>query len=158
MDKRLEEPYITSARKVIKQILDIDIEECNTKDSDNGEIISYGVGAIVNFTGKIKGRFMIDLEPGLAFLTASKIIGKTCNDLKDRAFIAAVAELNNIIALEANKYINTTYSLDLRLAAPVAYTGRSIILLTPKVFSSSLSYKTAYGKIKLNIGFQGGLE
>jgi CheY-specific phosphatase CheX len=158
MDKRLEEPYFSSARKTIKQIAGLDIEECEDKDLDNGEIISYGVGSIINFTGKIKGRFMIDLEPDLAFLTASKILGRPCDNLKDKDFIAAVAKLNNIIATDANGYINDTYSLELRLAAPVAYTGKSVILLTPKVFSSTLLCKTSFGRIKLNIGFQGGLE
>lgn len=158
MDKRLEEPYFSSAKKTIKRIAGIDVEECEDKDLENGEIISYGVGSIINFTGKIKGRFMIDLEADLAFEIASHILGKPCNNLKDRAFINAVSELNNIIATDANDYINSKYSLGLRLATPVAYTGKSIILLTPKVFFSTLLCNTPYGKIKLNIGFQGGLE
>ena len=158
MDKRLEEPYLNSTKNTIKRMVDIDIYECKDEELGNGEIISYGVGSIVNFTGKIKGRFMIDLEVDLACKVASKILGKPCYNLKDRAFIAAISELNNIIAGDANTYINDTYSLDLRLATPVAYTGKSIILLTPKVISSSFLCTTTSGKIKLNIGFQGGLE
>lgn len=158
MDKRLEKPYFSSARDTIKEIVGIDIEECEDEDLDNGEIISYGVGSIINFTGKIKGRFMIDLEPDLAFITASKILNKACDNLKDKEFIAAVAKMNYLIATNANNYINNSYSLELRLATPVAYTGKRVILLTPKVFSSTLAFKTTYGKIKMNIGFQGGLE
>lgn len=158
MDKRLEEPYLNSTKNTIKRMVGIDIYECKDEELANGEIISYGVGSIINFTGKIKGRFMIDLEVDLACKIASKILGKPCYNLKDRAFIAAISELNNIIAGDANTYINNTHSLDLRLATPVAYTGKSIILLTPKVISSSFLCITASGKIKLNIGFQGGLE
>lgn len=158
MDKRLEEPYYNSTKKIIKRMVDIDFEECEGEELENGEIISYGVGSIINFTGKIKGRFMIDIEVDLACKIASKILGKPCDNLKDRVFIAAISELNNIIAGDANTYINDTHSLDLRLATPVAYTGKNIILLTPKVISSTLLCNTSHGKIKLNIGFQGGLE
>jgi len=158
MDKRLEGPYYTSAKKIISEMVEIDIQECENEEMDNGEIFSYDVGSIINFAGKIRGRFMIDIEANLAFKIASKILAKPCDDLKERVFIAAISELNNIIAGDANTFINNKHSLDLRLATPVAYTGKSIILLTPKVISSTLSCNTDYGKIKFNIGFQGGLE
>lgn len=157
MDKRLLEPYFDSSKNIIKQMTDINVEVNEYQELENGEMISYGIASIINFSGKLKGRFMIDLEADLALKIAGKILGETCTNLKDRMFVAAISELNNIIAGDANTFINDTYSLDLRLATPVVYSGKNIIILTPKVTTSTLMCNTVYGKVKLNIAFQGGL-
>ncbi|WP_010243836.1 chemotaxis protein CheX [Acetivibrio cellulolyticus] len=157
MDKRLSDPFFSSTREIIKQMADIDININEVQEIDNSEIVSYGVASIINFSGKIKGRFMIDLEADLALKIAGNILGEPCTNLKNRIFVAAISELNNVIAGDANTYINNNYSLDLRLATPVVYSGKNIVIVTSKIISTTLLCSTVYGKMKLNVGFQGGL-
>jgi chemotaxis protein CheX len=157
MDLELVEPFIRSTKEIVKQMADIDLELNGLPDIGEGEVLSYGVASVINFSGKIKGRFVIDMEPGLALTIAGNMLGEECRETKDRMLLAAISEMNNIIVGDANTNINNKYSLGLRLATPIVLAGKNIIIATPQISFAALVGKTAYGNIRLNIGYQGGV-
>lgn len=158
MDLKLVEPFVKSAQDVIKQMTDIDIEISGEPYNYEGDLNSYGVSSIINFSGKIKGRFVLDIDPVLAFKIAENLIGEYCDNAKDRMFLAAISEINNIIAGDANTSINNELLLSLRLAPPIVFSGNNVVISTIKMDSMVIDCKTSYGNMKLNVGFQGGVE
>ena len=156
MELKLVEPFIKSAQDVIKQMTDIDLEVSGNPYSQEGDLSFYGVVSIINFSGKVKGRFIIDIMPSLAFKMAENLMGEPCNDMKSNMLLAAISEMNNIIAGDANTSINNELSLGLRLAPPIVFTGKNIIIATSRIDATIIPCSTPYGNIKLNIGFQGG--
>lgn len=155
MDNNYYQPFFKSSQDIIMQMTGIAVELKGSHDSAANEIASYGVASIVNFSGKMRGRFMIDLEPKLALKIAEGVLGEPYGDIKDRMVIAAISELNNIIAGDANTQLNNSYSLGLRLVPPVVYSGTNIVVVTPKLSSMTFLCTSEYGNLKLDIGFQG---
>lgn len=156
MDNRLIEPYVNSSKNMLQDMTGISITKIGEPISDNGEFESYGVSSAISFSGRIKGRFVIDLSPELAKAIVSNMTGETMENLKDLLFLAGISELNNTIAGDANTYLNNTYALSLRLAPPIVYSGSNIIVASSNIETVSVLCDTEYGGMKLNIAFQGG--
>ena len=157
MDDRLIEPYINSTRAIIKDMTGMEITEVSRAGTEDNEFVSYGVSSAITFSGKIKGRFVIDMTPDLAREMIFNMTGEKMDNVRDRLFLAGVSEMNNIIAGDANTFLNNHYSLSLRLAPPIVYTGKNITVATSRTESVTVECGTALGNFKLNIAFQGGV-
>lgn len=157
MDIRLITPFINSTTSMIKEMTGIKVIDCSKPVAERSDLSSYGVASVITFAGKIKGRFVIDLEPALATRMISMLMGEENPALHDRIMLGCIAELNNIICGDANTVLNNQYSLGLRLAPPIVFTGTKAILATSKMESTTVNCRTAYGDFKLNIAFQGGV-
>jgi chemotaxis protein CheX len=157
MDKRLVEPYINSVRTILRDMTAIEITEINEVNTEQDEFASYGVSSAITFSGKIKGRFVIDITPDLARAMIFNMTGEKMDNVKDLLFLAGISEMNNTIAGDANTVLNNEYSLSLRLAPPIVFAGKNIMVATSKTESVTFEGTTKQGNFKLNIAFQGGL-
>lgn len=156
MDKRLVEPYINSTKTMIKEMAGIDLEIGEPFEED-GDIESLGVTSIINFAGKMRGRFIIDFFPELSDKIVFNMLDEMFNR-KEKDYVATISEVNNIITGDANTKINNSLSLGLRLAPPIVFTGNNIIISVTKINSYSAIGNSQYGKMKINIGFHEELK
>ena len=154
----LYNPFVNGARETILAMAGLDLEVTGAFSFENEEIASLGVTSIITCTGKLKGRFLIDMEPALALALAQNITGASYSDIKDPMVMATVSELNNIISGSAISVFNNTYGLNLWLAPPIVFAGKNTVICIPKISSSSIDCATRYGKLKLNIAFEGSVQ
>lgn len=157
MDARLVTPYVESTVQIIRQMAGIEVTEISEPTPGSGEVSAYGVTSVITFAGTIKGRLLIDFQPELAIYIMKTLMGEENPVLKDRLMLGCIAEINNIIAGDANTLLNNQYGLGLRLAPPMVVTGGKMTFASSKVESVTVLCRTGYGDFKLNIAFQGGL-
>lgn len=157
MSMELYSPFVNSVKSIMMQMAHIDLAASGTLYSENDEIVSYGVSSIITFSGKTKGRLLLDVEPGLATTIAQNVLGVYYGSAKDYMVLAVISELNNTIAGDAITCINDKHSLGLRLAPPVVFSGKDTVVSIPKVSSLSVDCITKYGKLKINIAFERSL-
>ena len=154
MGIQLSNPFMDGVKEVLKKMADIDVQITNSINTENESILSYGVSSIISCVGKIKGRLLLDMEQSLAIAIAENITGVCYTSAKEYMVLATVSEINNMIAGNAITVINNAYSLGLRLAPPIVFTGKDTIICIPKISSSSLDCTTKYGKLKINVAFE----
>lgn len=156
MDKKFYQPFCRSTKDIIKEMAGIEIEGMESMEEEEGEISSMGVSSIITFAGTRKGRLLVDMEPGLALYLANTILGEAYTDAMDRMVLSTVSEINNIVSGNAITSLNNSYSMDLRLAPPVVFTGQDMVISIPKINSLSSQGYTEYGKISINVAWEGG--
>lgn len=157
MSVQLSNPFINSVKDILKKMADIDVSVAGALNSGNESIVSYGVTSIISCSGKIKGRLLIDMEKGLAIAIAENITGIYYAEAREQMVLAAISEVNNIIAGDAITVINNQFSLGLRLAPPIVMTGKDVVVSIPKISSTSLDCTTKYGRLKINVAFERGI-
>jgi chemotaxis protein CheX len=158
MNLQLSRPFVDSTQNMILQMAGINTDIITDFYPEKDDLVSYGFSSIVSFAGKIKGRLLLDMEPNLALAFAEMLYDEKYGSAKEKMVLAAISELNNIIAGDANTYLNDQYHLSLRLALPIVFVGQSHpIICIPKIASASVDFTTSYGKLKMNVAFEGGL-
>ncbi|KMT22010.1 chemotaxis protein CheX [Clostridium cylindrosporum] len=158
MDRKLIEAFTVNILEIFDQMIGIKIEAEKEINEDSDSIVSYGVSSIVSYTGELKGRLLLDMEANLAISIAKCITGEEFSDEREDMVLASVSELNNIIAGSAITQLNNDLKLKLRLAPPVVFAGKGAVVSIPKINSISEMYISPYGKLKINIAFEGGLD
>lgn len=156
MDEKLIMPFLESTKKIMIEMAGVDVETKEEFKQENKDITSYGVASIIAFSGKMKGRLLLDMEADVAKGIAETLMGESYENVKNPMLLAAISEINNIIAGDANTLINNKYGLGLRLAPPVVLAGEDIIIAIPKIKSSTAYCLTPLGKLKINVAFEGG--
>jgi chemotaxis protein CheX len=156
MGMELYQPFLKEARETIQSMADLKLDVIGAISTENEEIVSLGVTSIITYAGKMKGRSMLDMEPVLALALAQNITGSCYTAVKDPMVLATVSELNNIISGGAISALNNTYGLNLWLAPPIVFAGSNCIICIPKIASASINCTTLYGKLRINIAFEGG--
>jgi chemotaxis protein CheX len=157
MDLNLYEPFMESIQSILMQMANVQLERDGEYISENDEIISYGVSSIIAYSGKLKGRLLLDLDKELALKIAENITGIKYASTHEYMVLASISELNNIVAGDGITKLNNRYSYGLRLAPPIVFTGKDTIICIPKISSVSLNCKTIFGKIKINAAFERSL-
>ncbi len=156
MDINLYQIFGASTKAIVKEMLNLDIRGMDTLAEETGEISSMGVSSIITFAGSKKGRLLVDLEPSLALYIANTLLGEEFDDIKNRMVLSTVSEINNIVSGDAITKLNNKYSMGLRLAPPIVFTGQDVIVAIPKINSLSSWGETDHGKIRINIAWEGG--
>ncbi len=156
MGMELYQPFLKLARETVQSMANLKLDVVGAVNSESEEIVSMGVTSIITCTGKMKGRCMLDFEPELALALAQNITGTAYTNVKDPMVLATVSELNNIISGGAISSLNNAYGLNLWLAPPIVFSGKNCIICIPKLASASINCTTLYGKLKINIAFEGG--
>ncbi|MCX7747657.1 MAG: chemotaxis protein CheX [Clostridia bacterium] len=157
MDSRLQQPFQGSVKQILSQMAGIDVQKNGEVFEECDDIVSYGISSIIAFAGKIKGRLLLDMDQNLALKIAQNITGDVYPSVKEQMVMAVISELNNIISGDAITVLNNQFSLSLRLAPPIVFTGKDIIICIPKISSTSVNYETEFGHLKVNIAFEGRL-
>lgn len=153
MNMEICNTFLKSVDNILKEM--VDVNACISTDfyPEGNEVCSNGVCSIINFEGKIKGRFMIDMTQD-AFLNVIKsIMGRNFECAKDMLILSAIAELNNTIAENAVANLNNKYSFELKLASPTVLVAKEALVCIDKIPSYSAICKTTYGDIKVNVAF-----
>ncbi|MFZ5985948.1 MAG: chemotaxis protein CheX [Bacillota bacterium] len=156
MDTRLYSPFINSIKDVFKQMTGIEVYLDKDFYTENDDLVSLGVTSIISFSGKIKGRLLLDMEKSLALEVAKNITGTDFDNVKEYMVLASVQELNNIISGDAITKLNNEFGVSLRLAPPIVFAGKDAVVSVPKVEPVSMDCGTSYGKLKVNIAFEEG--
>lgn len=155
--EKLVLPFAKSVQEMIRQMAGIEVGFEGDFYDETEELTSLGVSSVISFAGKIRGRLVLDMEPALALAFAGKINDREFTTEREVMVLMSVSELNNIVAGDANTYLNNQFHLGLRLAPPVVFAGNKAIIHTPRIPSASLSCITPYGKLKVNVGFEGSV-
>lgn len=156
MDIQYYKSFVNSIKDIMMQMANIKLEPQGDFTIGNDEIISYGFSSIIAYTGKIKGRLLIDMEQSLALAIAKNITGTDYASEREAMVLAAISELNNITAGDSITKLNNGFSLGLRLAPPIVFTGKDIVICVPKIDSLSMEFAALQGKLRLNIAFERG--
>lgn len=156
MDDKLYRPFCLSTGEIIREMSEIDIVGMDSLEEESSELTSMGISSIITFAGARKGRLLLDMEPGLALSMAGAVLGEEYGDVKDPMVLSLVAEVNNIISGNAITGINNELLMDLRLAPPVVFAGRDVVISIPRLRSLSSWGETEYGRIRINIAWEGG--
>lgn len=126
--------------------------------AEDQEVLSLGTTSVISFSGPgHKGRLLLDFEPKAAIETAKLVTGEMYQSVKEPMVLASISEINNIIAGSATTAINNSYNTGIRLAPPFIFCGSNVIVSMPKVKSLTAEGVTPYGKVRLNIAFEGRL-
>lgn len=156
MDNRLILPYMESTKNMLMDMTGIAVTSMSEAVTDTEDFKSLGVASAITFSGKMKGRFILDLSPELAKTIISKMLGEPMDNVRDRLFLSGISELNNTIAGDANTYLNNSYSFSLRLAPPIVFSGTGIMIASSRIESVTILCDTEAGQMKLNLAMQGG--
>lgn len=156
MDKKLMVPFIKSTVKMLHEMTGIKVKSIGQPQAASGEFESLGVSSTLSFAGKLKGRFILDLDPELAKVISGKLLGTEIENMKDTLALAGISEMNNTIAGDANTVLNNEFSLGLRLAPPIVFVGKGVTMASANMDSVSVTGETDYGAIRVFIGSQGG--
>lgn len=156
INQQLTQPYFDSAQNVLQDMAAVKIEPGGYFYPDHNDILSYGVASIITFMGKIKGRLLIDMDPELALEIARNINDEQFNNTKEFMVLTTISEVNNVIAGKANTILNNNFSLGLRLAPPIVFTGKKPIVCIPKINSESIDCYSKHGRLRINVAFEGG--
>ena len=158
MEYRIDQVFFESTRSILKEMAGISLERQDQEAEDIKEITSLGVTSIIAFAGKKKGRLVIDMEKELALTIGKNLMMEEYESERDPMVLAAVSELNNTIAGDANTKLNNEHNWSLRLAPPVVMAGKDAIISIPKLPSVTIRGNTSYGSIQMNVAFEGGIE
>ena len=158
MDERLFKPFTESVISMFKEMGGIEIKQDGDFYQDNDEFMSYGVSSIINFIGKIKGRLLLDMEPSVALHLANSLMDEKYTSTREQMVLASVSELNNTIAGDATTKLNNDFNTSMRLAPPIVFTSKDTVISIPKITSMSVNCLSQYGKIKINVAWEGGLD
>lgn len=153
MDEQLVMPYINSTLSITRQMTAIELHQDAEPSAHEGMLISYGVTSLLSFSGKMKGRFVIDLSPSLAIEIAKRLLGGDSYTVRDRMVVACVSELGNIISGDANTALNNRFQLGLRLAPPIVFSGKDASISAAHIESVTTPFSSEWGPLKINIGF-----
>jgi len=154
MNKEFIQPFVNGVRNVLKKIASVDVKTNEESFEENSEIKSKGVTSIISYSGKINGRFLIDMNSETAISLTRRITGRTYDTAKEPMVLSTVSELNNIIAGDGLTDINNKFSMGLRLVPPIVFTGDNALICLDKIPSESVNINTEYGDIRINIAFE----
>jgi chemotaxis protein CheX len=154
MAVNIYEPFVKSLAMVFSEMVGLEVKLEGNSKSEYEEIQVLGVASVVNFSGRIKGRVLLDMSPNLAISITRKLMAKEYYSESDSMVLATVAEMNNMICGNALAPINNQLGLKLWMSSPYVFTGTDTTICISKIPSVSFVYFTIFGKVKLNLAFE----
>ncbi|NLU26494.1 MAG: chemotaxis protein CheX [Hungateiclostridium thermocellum] len=146
-------PFVESVKKVLKEKADIEI--CEEKFyTENKDVQSLGIACVVNFFGRIKGKFLIDMERDLAFALAKNIKGEYFDPEDEPMVLKPFQTLSKIIVNKAIEELNNLYSAKIEAAPPIVLKGKDALITVPKVEPVFVDCTTAFGKLRINVAIE----
>lgn len=138
-------------QKIVSGVTEIDFTKSSEKQkSTGGRILS----AIVRVVGSYKGRIHVEMHADLARKLYEYSNGEPPEDEMDLCFY--LAEFTNMVTGNGITTLNNIYKgSDLRLTPPAIFADENLDITIPKVLSTTDTYKTDYGSVTIEIGFEG---
>jgi chemotaxis protein CheX len=155
MKMGLIQPFINAADAVLSQGMNSPIEIGNlTMEEDAYR--RKGVAAMVELSGDIEGRIILDIEPSAAARIASMLSGTDLPETDDLVR-EAVCELANQVIGNAVATLNDE-GFHFRVHPPHLHTSEQGARNTPDVEAMVLSFETASGSVFMNIALHYGKD
>lgn len=153
MKMDLIQPFINAADAVLSQGMKSPIEIGNlTMEEDAYR--RKGVAAMVELSGDIEGRIILDIEPSAAARIASMLSGTEVPET-DELVREAVCELANQVIGNAVATLNDE-GFHFRVHPPRLHTSEQGARNTPDIEAMVLSFDTASGSVFMNIALRYG--
>lgn len=154
VNSHLYMPFLDSIKKIFRKNTDIEIDAKGSFYTENEDIKSLGIASIINFFGKMEGRFLIDMEKGLALAVAKKMLGTDLTCQNEYMVLESVQKLNSIIVDDAIGELSNLYSVEIKAAVPIVLEGKDALITVPKVEPVSMDCITPFGRLKINIAIE----
>lgn len=155
-NQKLFTPFASSIQNTINGMSDIKFSPVSDFYSIQGDLLSLGAVVAVGFSGKMKGRLIIDFENTTAIKLAGKISGEEFTNIKDSMVIATLSEIGNVAAGDAVTAINNRFFYSLRVVPPVVFVGEDMVVGLHNMESYTMDFDSEYGKLRINVAFERG--
>jgi chemotaxis protein CheX len=153
MKMELIQPFINAADAVLSQGLKSPMEIANLTMEENA-YRRKGVAAMVELSGDIEGRIILDLTPQTAATIASHLAGTQLPE-SDELVREAVCELANQVIGNAVAVLNDQ-GFHFRVHPPRLHTAEHGSQSTPDTEAMVLCFETASGSVFMNIAMRYG--
>lgn len=136
--------------EVTQELLDTAYQESPQDEIDIGQ----RTAVIIGFTGNNRGRILMETDLNTVADITDVMNAGPLEDPLDRFLY--IGEFANIFSGRATTYINNHFQgTVIRLAPPAIFSGVDLKVLTPNIQTVETCFVGNYGKIILNIGFEG---
>jgi len=136
----------------------VGLESETTVTANTGmKFMCHGLAIIIGITGTRQGRIILDLSSTLAAEVSAKILDVPTAAEDD--ILNSIAEFANIIAGNGVSEINNLFKgteFEIRITPPSVFIGKSLVIINPKMSSSTVHAQTEIGELYMNVGFVGG--
>ncbi|HMA65686.1 MAG: chemotaxis protein CheX [Fibrobacterota bacterium] len=136
-------------KSITQQMSGVDLMEMQESALEDQKIFAVIVGIV----GAYKGRMLIRMCAGLVTKITEEMNCGPLQNLTETTLY--IGEFSNILSGKAISDINTVYKeFDLRLTPPAIFSGTNMRIITPALQSSLLYYKSDFGKVSMDVGFE----
>jgi Predicted inhibitor of MCP methylation, homolog of CheC len=154
MDKSLYDDFSASFGNsfiyVFNAVLGLDL----VKSEIVNEIGVKKFCAVIGMVGGNKGRVRLEAGYDTVKKIAENMTGETINNIMETYM--CLSEFTNMVCGNAITAINNKYrGKEMRLTPPAIFSGDNIRIVTPSIYSTINSFDSEYGKLLLDIGFEG---
>lgn len=156
MDNMLLKNYMTllvhAFTNTTSSMLQMDFEQSEDTELDE----KHKIKVIVSVIGKYRGRIILTTGETTSKALAFRFMGEEVTD--DVEVLSCVSEILNIFSGKFVTDINNILKKqELRLTPPAVFEGEDIDIVTPNpnLKSEVLNFKSEYGKVQLDLGFEG---
>lgn len=156
-DQHLIQPFSDSLSQIFFKMTQLKLEPYGKVEISEHPISSLGISALISFTGKIYGRFMIDVEPTVAWEVARLFNGNEYQSVTEETVMFALSELANIVIGDALTNLNNKHNLLLRPSPPIVFAGDHIRIALPQISSAIFGFTSPVGNLQISVAFKGGI-
>lgn len=148
--------FITAFKNNLVDMVELESETSVTPNTGM-KFICHGLAIIIGITGTRQGRMILDLSSNMAAEVSAKILDVPTASEED--ILNSIAEFANIIAGNSVSEINNRFKgtdFEIRITPPSVFIGKSLVIINPKMASSTVKAQTEIGELYMNVGFVGG--
>ncbi|MBN2796404.1 MAG: chemotaxis protein CheX [Clostridia bacterium] len=156
MNPVIIDTFIQSTINMFKEMVDLQVTQFGDLLPGEDYLNIIDTYASVSFSGKFRGRFILDVNHLLGLKICSNLMAEEVLTLRNKLNLSGISELTNTISGDAITSINNTYHSGLRLAPPVVATGKNLGVAKIKMESVTIQMNTDSGPFKINIAVEGG--
>lgn len=135
----------------------VGVESKTTVTHTTGDkLMCHGLAIIIGITGTRQGRIILDLSSDTARQFAAKVLDT--DNVSEDDILNSIAEFANIIAGHSVSQINNIFKgneFEIRITPPSVFIGTSLVIVNPKLASSTVKADTEIGELYMNVGFIG---
>lgn len=148
--------FVAAFKTNLVDMVDLESETSVTPNTGM-KFVCHGLAIIIGITGTRQGRMILDLSSNMAAEVSAKILDVPTASEED--ILNSIAEFANIIAGNSVSEINNMFKgtdFEIRITPPSVFIGKSLVIINPKMASSTVKAQTEIGELYMNVGFVGG--
>lgn len=151
MEETIMKSFIEATRHIFQHRVGINIAQADSGTTLEPSV-SLGVLSMLSFTGKFRGRYVMDLSPVLVKNVTNKLLPadafpKTLSYLQ----ISAISNLCNSIIENLHGFLEGDMLSNMHLAPPIILVGQSLVFDSEE--SIFQRYNTEFGELKIYFSY-----